>query len=171
MILVSGRGDDGFDGRGDGGSTAAVTKRNDVDHNISATNPLDQLAKALVTRFDTNQDGQLTAAEFTSLLAQFLGSSNALANGTKTGILDGTANANGLKNGTIAPRMLGFSADELADVNHTTIKYQFGRVAERYSLASVTDKASGEAVLRSMRDDLTAAGLDVLGIRITDDAG
>jgi len=140
-------------------------------------NPLDQLAKALVTKFDANQDGQLTTAEFTSFLSQFLGSSaNALTNGTRTGITDGTATANGLVNGTIPPPMRGFNAAKLADPNHDTVKYQFGRVAQRYSLESVTDKKSGEALLNSMKDDLKAEGLNVLAvekdkIKILDNAG
>jgi len=144
---------------------------------VSSGNPLDQLARALVSKFDANQDGQLTTEEFTSFLNQFLGSSaNALANGTKTGGFDGSATANGLKNGTVRPPMRGFNAQKLADPNHDTVKYMFGRVAQRYSLESVHDKQSAEALLNSMRDDLKAEGLNVLDvskdkIKILDNAG
>jgi hypothetical protein len=145
-------------------------------NSVSSSNPLDQLAQALVSRFDANKDGQLTTEEFTSFLSQFLGSAgSALTNGHANGVTSGTATANGL-HGTIPPVMRGFDAGKLADLTHTTIKYQFARVAQQYSLESVHDKTSGEALLNSMRDDLTAAGLNILdikgdSIKIKDDAG
>jgi hypothetical protein len=61
--------------------------------------------------------------------------------------------------------MAGFNDAKLGDPSHTTIKYTFGRVAQRYSLASVTDKASAESLLMQMRPELEAAGLTVLDVR------
>lgn len=130
---------------------------------VSSTNPLDQLAKSLVDRFDANGDGQLTTQEFTSFLTNFLNSVapgasiNAATNATATQPLHKLEGS--------APRMSGFSATKLADLSHDTLKYRFGRVAQRYSLDSVTDKASAEALLNSMKDDLEAAGVNVLDIK------
>jgi hypothetical protein len=136
---------------------------------VSSTNPLDQLAQSLVSRFDANKDGQLTTDEFASFLTNFLSSvssGNASALGVGT-----TAAASAPK-----ARLEGFDAAKLADLSHKSIKYQFGRVAQNYSLAGVTDKASAEAVLNSMTSDLLAAGVNVLqvkgdSIQIKDDAG
>ena len=60
--------------------------------------------------------------------------------------------------------MAGFDAGKLADVTHTTMKYKFGRVAQQYSLESVNDKTSAQALLTTMKPDLEAAGLQVLGV-------
>lgn len=40
---------------------------------ISTGNPLQELARQLVQKFDTDRDGQLTTQEFTSFLTNFLG--------------------------------------------------------------------------------------------------
>ena len=144
-------------------------------NSLQPTNPIDQLARSLVDRFDVNKDGQLTTDEFTSFLSNFL---NAVApGGNALGVAAGAPalGANGIKGGS-APKMSGFSNAKLADPGHLTIKYKFGRVAQGYSLDSVKDKASAGALLESMRADLTAAGLNVLDvkgdkIKITDDAG
>jgi len=132
---------------------------------VSSANPLDQLAKSLVDRFDANGDGQLTTQEFTSFLTNFL---NAVAPGATVNAA--TANAATATPpvqslGGSAPHMSGFSATKLADTSHDTLKYRFGRVAQRYSLDSVTDKASAQALLNSMKSDLEAAGVQVLEIK------
>lgn len=59
----------------------------------------------------------------------------------------------------------GYDTTKLNDFSHTTVKYQFGRVATNYPLASVKDHASAEALLRSMVPDLEAAGIKVLDVR------
>jgi hypothetical protein len=145
--------------------------------NVSSTNPLDQLARALANQFDANKDGTLTTGEFTSFLTQFLGSANALSTtGSNAVATDAATTATGLKGGTVAPTMLGFNSRKLADEGHDTVKYMFGRVAQRYSLESVHDKSTAEALLNTMKDDLAAEGLDVLAIekdkiKIKDSAG
>jgi hypothetical protein len=141
---------------------------------VSSGNPLDQLARSLVDRFDANKDGQLTTDEFTSFLSSFLNS-----------VSTGTGNAFGLSGavpGALPPSsgpkspMEGFDAAKLADPSHDHVKYKFARVALNYSLNSVTDKASAGALLDSMKADLQAAGIDVLGVKgdkiqVNDDAG
>ena len=72
--------------------------------------------------------------------------------------------------------MEGFDDTKLGDPSHTSMKYLFGRVAQRYSLASVRDKASAESLLLQMRPDLEAAGITVLDvsrdkIQVRDDQG
>lgn len=141
---------------------------------VSSTNPLDQLARSLVDRFDANKDGQLTTDEFTSFLSNFL---NSTATATPASSTPGisTAPVPFAKVTTKQP-LEGFSASKLADLSHNSLKYRFGRVAQNYSLASVTDKTSAEAVLNSMKDDLAAANVEVLAVKgdklqLKDDSG
>src|SRR4030095_16169594 len=119
---------------------------------VSSSNPLDQLAKSLVDRFDANGDGQLTTQEFTSFLTNFL---NSVAPGAANAATVNTASATATQPlrslGGSAPQMSGLHASKLADLSHDTLKYRFGRVAQQYSLDSVTDKASAEALLNSMK--------------------
>jgi hypothetical protein len=138
---------------------------------VSSANPIDQLARSLVDRFDANKDGQLTTDEFTSFLSSFL---NSVSTGNK-GNAFGLTGAVPAASGPRSP-MEGFDAAKLADPSHNHVKYKFARVALNYSLSSVTDKASAGALLESMKADLQAAGIDVLGIKgdkiqVNDDAG
>jgi hypothetical protein len=55
----------------------------------------------------------------------------------------------------------GYDAAKLADLNHRTVKYQFGRVASHFSLAGVQNKQDAENLLKSMVPALEAAGLKV----------
>lgn len=138
---------------------------------VSSTNPLDQLAQSLVQRFDANQDGQLTTDEFTSFLSSFL---NSLSTGTGNalGISSGVASANAGPKASLE----GYDMRKIGDPSNTHVKYKFGRIAQNYSLSSVTDKASAEALLNSMKPQMQAAGIDVLAIKgdkiqVKDDAG
>jgi hypothetical protein len=139
---------------------------------VSSTNPLDQLARSLVDRFDANKDGQLTSDEFSSFLSNFL-NSTATTQGDAQGIARGPVS---FAKVTTKQPLSGFSESKLADLSHNTLKYRFGRVAQTYSLASVTDKASAEAVLNSMNGDLAAANVEVLAVKgdklqLKDDSG
>ena len=141
---------------------------------VSSTNPLDQLARSLVDRFDANKDGQLTTDEFTTFLSSFLNSVSTGSNGNAFG-LSGVVPTKSASSGPKSP-MEGFDAVKLADPSRNHVKYKFARVAMNYSLNSVTDKVSAGALLDSMKADLQAAGIDVLGIKgdkiqVNDDAG
>lgn len=143
-------------------------------NSVQSTTPFDQLARSLVDRFDANKDGQLTTEEFTSFLSSFL-TNTAVPNGNANGVVAG-AGSNGLKLGTVKPALEGFDAGKLADAGHLTAKYKFARVAQQYSIESVTSKSAAESLLNTMKADLQAAGLDVLDvkndkIKIKDDAG
>ena len=149
---------------------------------VQSTTPFDQIARQLVDRFDANKDGQLTTEEFTSFLSNFLTTTatpNASANGLVNGVANGVAagaGANGLKLGTVKPNMDAFDSRKVADPGHLTVKYKFAKVAKQYSLESVTDKTKAEELLKQMKADLTAIGLNVLDIskdkiKIKDDAG
>ena len=119
-----------------------------------SANLLDQFARTLMTSLDGNRDGQLSTEEFTSYLAKLADTSVDTGHRTHATSHEGPA-----------PFMAGFNDAKLGDPSHTTIKYTFGRVAQRYSLASVTDKASAESLLMQMRPELEAAGLTVLDVR------
>ena len=60
--------------------------------------------------------------------------------------------------------MAGFDDAKLGNLSHTTVKYLFGRVAQRYSLVSVRDHASAASLLLQMRPDLEAAGITMLDV-------
>src|SRR5262245_57811179 len=107
---------------------------------VSSTNPLDQLAQSLVQRFDANQDGQLTTDEFTSFLSSFL---NSLSTGNGNALGLSTASANTANAGPKTP-LEGYDMRKINDPSNTHVKYKFGRIAQNYSLSSVTDKASAE---------------------------
>lgn len=146
-------------------------------NSLQSNNPLDQLARSLVDRFDANKDGQLTTDEFSSFLSNFM-TAVGKPSGSGLGVAAG-APAHGLTRAVVggsAPMLEGFDSRKLADPGHLTAKYKFGRVAQQYSLDSVTDKAAAEVLLNSMKSDLTAAGLEVLEvkgdkIKVKDDAG
>lgn len=59
----------------------------------------------------------------------------------------------------------GYDAGKLGNLEHQTVKYQFGRVASHFPLDGVKDKAGAEALLKSMVPDLKAAGLDVQEVK------
>lgn len=61
-------------------------------NSISTGNPLQELARQLVQKFDTDRDGQLTTQEFTSFLTNFLGT---LGGDGKTAAAAGTGLAQG----------------------------------------------------------------------------
>jgi len=143
-------------------------------NSVQSTTPFDQIARQLVDRFDANKDGQLTTEEFTSFLSNFL-TTPATPNGVANGVAAG-AGTNGLKLGTVTPNMDAFDSRKVADPGHLTVKYKFAKVAKQYSLESVTDKTKAEELLKQMKADLTAIGLNVLDIskdkiKIKDDAG
>lgn len=131
---------------------------------LQSTSTLNDLASALVSRFDSNKDGQLTTEEFTKFLSTMLGSTGLSTSANTTGATGTTGTSSTTFHGTTRPTMAGFDAGKLADVTHTTMRYKFGRVAQQYSLESVNDKTSAQALLTTMKPDLEAAGLQVLGV-------
>lgn len=67
---------------------------------------------------------------------------------------------------TVGPVPLeGYNADKLANPDHKTVKYQFGRVASHFSLDGVKSKQDAEALLKRMQPELEAAGLKIHEIK------
>jgi len=122
---------------------------------LQSTSTLNDLASALVA---------LTTEEFTQFLSTMLGSTGLSTPASATGATGTTGTSATTFHGTTRPTMAGFDAGKLADVTHTTMKYKFGRVAQQYSLESVNDKTSAQALLTTMKPDLEAAGLQVLAV-------
>ena len=132
---------------------------------IGPTNLFEQFARTLMTSLDANRDGQLSTTEFTSFLTRFasagIGTDSPISPAQHAGP---------------SPLMAGFDEAKLGNPSHTTVKYLFGRVAQRYNLLSVRDHASAESLLLQMRPDLEAAGIIVLDvsrdkIQVLDDQG
>lgn len=106
---------------------------------IGTVNPMNELAKTLVQRFDTNRDGTLTTDEFASFLASLLSGISGTAQTdpdvpTKTG---GTPSPTTLFADPVSPRsrlglMAGFSETKLGDTSHLSFKYQIGRILQYY---------------------------------------
>lgn len=55
----------------------------------------------------------------------------------------------------------GYDSAKLHNPAHKTVKYLFGRVATRHSLAGVKDKEAAGRLLTSMLPELKASGLDI----------
>ena len=103
---------------------------------IQATTVIQDLAKAITSRYDADGDGRLSSDEFSGFLSSFLGSmkTNPLASAGGTGLSSAT--------GTVAtppavdrPKigtMAGFDLTKLADLSHTTPKYLTARVLQYY---------------------------------------
>ena len=142
-----------------------------MDIHVPSGNLIEHFARTLMTSLDGNRDGQLSASEFTSFLTKLASEGLGANSSTHAAEHEGTTPNEGP-----APLLAGFDIAKLANPSHTTVKYLFGRVAQRYSLASVHDKASAESLLLQMRPDLEAAGITVLDvsrdkIQIRDDEG
>jgi hypothetical protein len=102
---------------------------------IQSTTVLQDLAKAVTSRFDADGNGQLSSDEFSGFLTSFLGSlkSNPLQAAGAAGLTGSTgttpaADADRPNVGVMA----GFDAGKLADLSHTSTKYQIGRVLQHY---------------------------------------
>jgi hypothetical protein len=116
---------------------------------IPSVNPMTELAKNLVQRFDANKDGSLTTDEFASFLTSLLGrmtvSAAAAASATPAaGAAKASATAAATTTtstkGTSRPpttrvrqgAMLGFDEGKLGNATHTSFKYQVGRILQYY---------------------------------------
>jgi hypothetical protein len=103
---------------------------------IQATTVIQDLAKAITSRYDADGDGRLSSDEFSGFLSSFLGSmkTNPLTAPASSGLPSATATsgttptADRAKVGTMA----GFDFAKLANTSHTTPKYQIGRVLQYY---------------------------------------
>lgn len=137
-----------------------------------ASNPVSDIARALMERFDTNKDNHLSGDEFTALLTNLLsgtrlspssGTSGSLASATATSSLDER-----LTKGLAEPprsSMEGFNHDKIQARSHDTIKYKFARVAWLNDLSTVHTKADADALLNKMKPDLEASGVKVVSIK------
>lgn len=131
---------------------------------MAATNSassIDALARQLVQRFDSNRDGKLTTEEFTSVLRSLI---DAQPSAGITGASASTAAAPVVSSGVRRTEHLaGF---DLVKLDHSqSTKYRFARAASEASLATVTDKASAEALLTSMLPSFQNQGLNVLAVK------
>lgn len=123
-----------------------------------STSALSDLAQQIVQRFDTNNDGSLTTQEFADFLSSFVGSlggSNAAASASGAADFRRTGGS----------PLEGFDFRKMGDPSVTTVKYKFARVAQNWSLNSVTDMASAESLLNAMRPELEANGVTVLQVQ------
>jgi hypothetical protein len=134
------------------GSVNALASRNE-------TASIDMLARQLIQRFDGNKDGKLTTEEFTSVLRSLIEAQPSAA-GTGGSSVPASIESSGIRR---TDHMAGF---DLVKLDHSqSTKYRFARAASEASLASVTDKASAEALLNSMRPSFERQGLDVVAIK------
>lgn len=121
---------------------------------INGALPADALARQLMQVFDRNRDGNLTTEEFTSVLRSLVDAQNQ-ANPAPPAASAGIRRTDHLE---------GFDLNKLEN-GHQTTKYRFARAASEFSLTSVTDKASAEALLNSMRPTFEREGLEVLAVK------
>jgi len=102
---------------------------------IQASTVIQDLAKAITSRYDTDANGSLSADEFSGFLSSFLGSMKnnpltaaASATSTATSPVVSATTTERAKVGTMA----GFDATKLADLSRTSPKYQVGRILQHY---------------------------------------
>ena len=114
------------------------------------------IAEQLLKAFDANKDGQLSAAEFTTVLSSMLNSARGVAPAVQS-----------LEAGPVAMRdtskLAGFNLSKLA--TSESPKYKFARAALDFDLGSVRSKADAEALLNQMRPAFAREGLDVEEIK------
>ena len=101
---------------------------------IQATTAIQDLSKAITSRYDADGDGRLSSDEFTGFLSSFLGGLNIspLAAAAKAGLPSATAALAPVAERSRLGTMAGFDAGKLADMAHTTPKYQIGRILQYY---------------------------------------
>ena len=115
---------------------------------------IDLLTQQLMGRFDRNKDGRLTTEEFTSVLKTLL----------EAQPIGGTSSpATSAAGARRTDHLTGFDDRKLE--SSQSIKYRFARAATEFGIESVTDKASAQALLESMRPAFARQGLDVLAIK------
>jgi hypothetical protein len=127
---------------------------------IQATTVIQDLAKAITSRYDADGDGRLSSDEFSGFLSSFLGS---LQNNPLTSAASNTlSTTNGTTSAAAADRpkvgtMAGFDAAKLANTSHTSPKYQIGRVLQYYPNTPAGLKAALPE-LQQLIPGLTIAG-------------
>jgi hypothetical protein len=126
---------------------------------LQITDPLQQLARAIFWRFDTNMDGKLTKDEFSSFLAAFVGAAN--SSPAKTG----AATVAPLSAQPIFAPLEGFDFRKLDDPNVTTVKYRFARIARDTDLSAARTREGAETLLRGMVAEMQRAGITVLDVK------
>jgi hypothetical protein len=132
---------------------------------IQATTVIQDLAKAITSRYDADGDGRLSSDEFSGFLSSFLGS-------MKTNPLLSPAGASSSALTSVTPvtedrkkvgTMAGFDQVKLADSSHTSPKYQIGRVLQYYpntpaglksALPELQQLVPGMAIIGSKGDKL-----------------
>lgn len=140
-----------------------------------------ELANALVTRFDTNGDGQLSRDEFGTLLTRVLGADDAATRAPAAAAAGAAATpaagaTPAVAATTVAPRlyapMSSFDTGKLNDPAHLTPKYIFARAWQdkgRAEVAALADesarKAYMEAFLTSLIPEFEKQGWRVLEVK------
>jgi hypothetical protein len=105
-----------------------------VSNTIQADDALQEVASALTRNFDTNADGIISTGEFLTFLTRLTAAMN-LSTGSTTSAL--TTSQTGASTTSQETRekvgtMAGFDQGKLADLGHTSIKYQVGRILQCY---------------------------------------
>jgi hypothetical protein len=123
----------------------------------STSNPLAEIVANLTKRYDTNGDSALSRDEFGAFLNDFLNGAGARTNSTfGAGTAANTTNASSAAVGI----MEGFDPAKLANTAHDTMKYQVGRILQKYPNTP-----------QGLRDALPEIQAIVPGAQITGSAG
>lgn len=122
----------------------------------STSNPLADMVANLTKRYDTNGDSKLSQQEFGSFLNDFLSGAAGRTNSTFGA---GTA-ANSSPNAGPVGTLEGFDPGKLANTAHDSIKYQVGRVLQKFPNTP-----------QGLRDALPEIQAIVPGVRITGSGG
>ena len=124
----------------------------------STSNPLAEIVANLTKRYDTNGDSALSKDEFGAFLNDFLNGASGRTNSTFGA---GTAaNTSSSTSSTAVGIMEGFDGAKLANTAHDTMKYQVGRILQKYPNTP-----------QGLRDALPEIQAIVPGVKITGSGG
>ncbi len=145
-------------------------------NSVQSVDRILDLARALVQRFDSNRDGQLSQDEFGSMLRQVLGSEpGATFSGTAAAASSNAAATTSVTSQLgrrIYAPMLGFNTAKLNNASHLTPKYIFARAWQdkgQADMALLKDedarKAYMEKFLASLTPEFEKQGWRVLAVK------
>jgi hypothetical protein len=112
---------------------------NYIGQTAQNSNPIDDFVSNVTRRVDANADGNLSSAEFSAFLKQFLGSAGSFADLATSSLAPETpttpASPTTPATAPLAARtpigtMAGFDTTKLGNLSHTTLKYEIGRILQ-----------------------------------------
>ncbi len=151
---------------------------------INSTSTIQNLATQITQKLDADRDGNLSTAEFSDFLAQFLGAlqnkkmgdTSAMSSLVSALGATSTPSADSASARDVVGTLAGYDPGKLANAEHTTTKYTIGRILQYYpntpaglrdALPEIQQIVPGAKIAGSKRDKLDFGGyIDARGEKI-----